>query len=299
MRIAVTGSSGLIGSALVRSLRADGHEVVRIVRSAGDPGDPIVRWDLDARTIDAAGLEVLDGVVHLAGEGIGDKRWTDERKRQVLGSRTVGTSLLAEALAGLSAPPPVLLSGSAIGFYGDRGDEVLTEASEPGSGFLSEICTAWEAATRPAADAGIRTALLRTGIVLAREGGVLGKLLPLFRLALGGRLGKGTQWMSWISIDDEVGAIRFLLEHDVSGPVNLTAPEPVTNAEFTKVFGAVLGRPAVLPVPAFGPKLLLGGELAQELLFASQRVAPTVLEANGYDFRHRGLEAALRAATQK
>jgi uncharacterized protein (TIGR01777 family) len=295
MRVAVTGSTGMIGSALVRSLRADGHEVVRVTRGPG-PGDgPAVRWDIEAGTIDAAGLEGLDGVVHLAGEGIGEKRWTDEQKRRIRESRTKGTALLARTLAGLDARPAVLCSGSAMGIYGERGDEVLTEASAPGHGFLADLCQDWEAAAAPAADAGIRTAFLRTGLVLDAGGGALAKMLPLFRFGLGGRMGNGRQWWSWISIDDEVGAIRFLLDHDVAGPVNLAGPEPVTNAAFTKVLAEVVHRPAVLPVPAFGPKLLLGGELAEELLFTSIRMEPAALEAAGYEFRHRDLASALRA----
>ena len=293
MQIAITGSHGLIGTALIESLTADGHTVRRVVR--GEAGDDDIAWDLDAGTIEATKLEGLDAVVHLAGKGIGDGRWTDEHKREVLESRTRGTSVLAEALAGLSTPPPVLLSGSAMGYYGDRGDEVLTEESSAGDIFLSQVCVEWEAATAPAEAAGIRVAHLRTGLVMAPKGGSLAPMLRLFRLGLGGRLGKGTQWWSWISIADEVGAIRFLLDKDVSGPVNLTAPTPVTNAEFTKTLGRVLGRPTFLTVPAFGPKLLLGREMADQLLFASQRVQPTVLEREGYPFQHRTLEPALRS----
>lgn len=295
MRVAVTGSSGLIGTALVASLRSDGHEVVRVVRSAAAGDGPNVRWDPEAGTIDAAGLEGVDAAVHLAGEGIADKRWTPEQKRRVLESRTRGTTLLASTLVGLSRRPDVLVSGSAIGFYGDRGDEVLTEQSGPGEGFLTEVCEAWEAAAGPAVDAGIRTAFARTGLVLDAKGGAMGKLLPLFKFGLGGRLGRGRQWWSWISIDDEVGAIRFLLEHDIAGPVNLTGPAPVTNAEFTKALGEVVHRPTVVPVPRFGPKLLLGGELAEQLLFSSQRVEPAVLTAAGYEFQHPDIASALRA----
>ncbi|MCC5954006.1 MAG: TIGR01777 family oxidoreductase [Acidimicrobiia bacterium] len=297
MDIAVTGSSGLIGTALARSLRADGHRVVPIVRSDRD-GD-VLRWDPSVGRIDAAGFEGLDAVVHLAGEGIADKRWTAERKRSILESRTKGTSLLADTLATLDRPPKVFLSGSAIGYYGDRGDEVLTESSTPGDIYLSEVCTAWEAAAQPAVDAGIRTTFLRTGIVLSTEGGALAKTLPLFKLGLGGRLGSGRQWWSWITIADEVGAIRFLLDADVAGPVNLTAPEPSTNAEFTKTLGSVLGRPTVLPVPAFGPKLVLGGELAEQLLFSSQRVHPDVLLDAGYTFEHPDLPTGLRATLDR
>jgi uncharacterized protein (TIGR01777 family) len=272
MRVAITGSSGLIGSALVQSLEADGHIAVRVVRSGGGPGT--VRWDIDRAEIEAEGLDGLDGVVHLAGEGIGEKRWTDDQKRRIRESRTAGTDLLARALASLPSKPPVLVSGSAIGFYGNRGDEPLSEASAPGSGFLAEVSTAWEAATGPAEEAGIPVAHIRTGIVLDREGGALQRLVGLARFGLLGKLGSGRQWMSWISLADEIGAIRYLLEHPVSGPVNLTAPSPVTNAEFTKTLGRVVKRPAVLPVPRFGPKLLLKA---------------------GYEFQHPELEPALRA----
>lgn len=298
MRVAVSGSSGLIGSALRRSLEGDSHEVVRIVRPGSSVPGPTVEWDLERRTIDAAGLAGVDAVVHLAGEPIGAKRWTAEQKAKVLDSRRVSTELLAGALADLDGGPRVLVSGSAIGFYGDRGDEVLTEASGPQPGlFLSDVCIAWEAAAAPAVDAGVRVAFARTGIVLDRSEGALAKLLPLFRLGLGGKMGKGTQWMSWISLADEVAALRFLVDTaTATGPFNLTAPAPATNAELAKTLARVLGRPAIVPVPAFGPKLLLGGELADQLLFASQRVQPAALEAAGFTFQHPALEPALRAA---
>ena len=291
MRIAITGSSGLIGSALVASLEADGHTPVRVVRADGGPGT--VRWDIEAGHIDAAGLEGLDGVVHLAGEGIAEKRWTDDQKRKILESRTKGTALLAGALASLTDKPPVLVSGSAIGFYGDRGDEQLTEASEPGTGFAAEVAQAWEEAAAPAAAAGVRVARIRTGIVLAAKGGALERLAGIARFGVLGKIGSGRQWMSWISLADEVGAIRFLLEHDVAGPVNLTAPGPVTNAVFTKTLGRVLNRPTFMPVPSFGPKLLLGSELAQSLLFDGQRVLPDALVDAGYEFQHTDLEPTL------
>ena len=299
MDIAITGASGLIGTALRASLEADGHRVVPVVRRPVGDGERAVRWDPAAGTIDRAGLEGLDAVVHLAGAGIGDKRWSDDRKREILESRSKGTALLADALAGLERKPPVLVSGSAIGYYGDRGDEVLTEQSTPGDIFLSEVCVAWEEAAAPAIEAGIRVPFARTGIVLATQGGALAKTLPLFKLGLGGKMGSGRQWWSWISLADEVAALRFLIDHDVTGPVNLTAPEPATNAHFTKVLGHVLGRPTVLPVPAFGPRLLLGAELADQLLFASQRVEPTVLEAAGFTFAHPDLDTALRAVLGK
>jgi uncharacterized protein len=291
MRIAITGSSGLIGSALADSLEADGHTAIRVVRADAGPGT--VRWDIAAGHIDTSGLAGLDGVVHLAGEGIAEKRWTDEQKQRILESRTFGTTLLVEALASLDDKPPVLVSGSAIGFYGDRGDEQLDEASAGGSGFLADVVRAWEGAAAPASAAGIRVPRIRTGIVLDAHGGVLQRLAGLARFGLLGKLGSGRQWMSWISLADEVGAIRFLLEHDVDGPVNLTSPSPVTNAVFTKAVGRVLRRPTFLPVPSFGPKLLVGSELAQSLLYDGQRVLPEVLLDAGYEFQDTDLETTL------
>ncbi len=294
MQVAVTGASGLIGTVLCTALRTAGHDVIRVARGDASAADTI-GWDPVAGTIDAGGLEGIDGVVHLAGEGIAAKRWTDEQKRVILESRTEGTSLLATTLAGLDRPPKVLVSGSAIGIYGDRGDERLSETSAPGTGFLADVCIQWEAATTRAVEAGIRVALARTGLVLSTDGGALQRMVPLFRLGLGGRLGSGRQWWSWISIDDEVGALMWLLENEVSGAVNLTAPSPATNARFTDTLGTVLGRPTWLPVPRFGPKLVLGPELADELLFTSARVEPQVLLDAGYRYRHPDLEPALRA----
>lgn len=293
MKIAIAGSSGLLGTALRGRLTADGHEVIRIVRREAGGGE--LRWDPAAGAIDAAGLEGLDAVINLAGAGIGDERWTDERKRLLVESRTQSTDLLARTLASRRSPPKVLLSGSAIGFYGDRGDEELSEGSPPGEGFLSDLCVAWEAATAPAEAAGIRTAHLRTGIVLSRDGGALAKMLLPFRLGIGGRLGTGAQWMSWISIDDHVRAMIHLLSSPVSGPVDLTAPNPVRNADFTKALGRELGRPTIVPIPRIGPRLLLGKELAQTLLYESQRVLPSALEASGFSFRHPTIDDALAA----
>jgi uncharacterized protein (TIGR01777 family) len=295
MHVAVTGSSGLLGSALRRALTAEGHRVSRLVRRPSTGPDEI-SWDPAAGVLDPAALAGVDAVVNLAGAGIGDKRWTDAYKRELLDSRVVTTTLLARTMAAMDTPPAVLLSASAIGIYGDRGDQVLTETSAPGTGFLAEICTQWEAATEPASAAGIRVAHLRTGIVLSREGGALNKMLPLFRMGLGGKMGNGRAYWSWISLEDEIGAIRFLLDNPVSGPVNLTGPEPATNAEFTRTLGAVLHRPTLLPVPSFGPKLLLGGELAEALLFTSARVVPQALADAGYTFRHPDLASALRSA---
>jgi uncharacterized protein (TIGR01777 family) len=296
MDVVVTGSSGLIGSALVSALKAAGHRPIAMVRSA-PKGDQIA-WDPAKGTIDAASLEGVDAVVHLAGAGIGDRRWTDEYKRVLVDSRVDSTRLLADRLAELDGDgPSTLLSGSAIGFYGDRGDDLLDESSPNGEGFLAEICRRWEEAADPARVAGLRVAYVRTGIVLTPRGGALTKLgwLTIFKLGGGGRFGNGRQWWSWISLTDEVRAIDHLLTSDLSGPVNLTAPNPVRNADFARTLGRVLGRPSFLTVPAIVPKLLLGGELADAVLFDSQRVHPTVLEADGFGFEHPDLAAALRA----
>ncbi len=297
MKIVISGASGLIGTPLVTRLRGKGHEVVRLVRRAPTRGE--AQWDPQASVLDPAILEGADAVIHLSGAGIGDKRWTDAYKREVLESRTLSTSLLARTIATLERKPRVFLSGSAIGIYGARDDEALTESSAHGTGFLADVCEQWEAAAAPASDAGVRTVFLRTGIVLSPQGGALKKLLAVFKIGIGGRFGSGKQWQSWISLDDELGAIEFLLDAPVSGPVNLTAPQPVTNAEFTRVLARVVKRPAVLPIPSFGPKLLLGAELADALLFTGQRVLPNVLTTNGYVFAHATLEDALRALLNK
>ena len=293
MRVAITGSSGLVGTALRDRLVGAGHVVVPVVRRA--PGAGEVQWDPERGTIDRGAFEGVDAVVNLAGVGIAEKRWTDEHKAAIRSSRIRATKLVSETIAAAADGPTVLLSGSAIGCYGSRGDEVLDERSTLGSDFLAGVTEEWEASTAAASAAGIRVAHLRTGIVLSAKGGALKKQLPLFRLCLGGRFGSGRQWQSWISIDDEVGAIMHLLTADVSGPVNLTAPEPVTNAEFAETLGSVLHRPAVIPVPAFAPKLLLGGELVDALLLEGQRVLPRVLRASDYSFAHPQLEGALRA----
>jgi uncharacterized protein (TIGR01777 family) len=283
MRIAITGSHGLIGSALLTRLEGEGHTVVRVPRGAVEP----------------ATLEGADAIVHLAGAGIGDHRWTDSYKAEILGSRVQGTTALAKTIHDLQNKPRVLLSGSAVGWYGPRGDEILDETSPSGTGFLADVCRQWEAATAPAEAAGVRTVHVRTGIVLAAKGGALRKQLPLFKLGLGGRFGSGKQWQSWISIDDEVGAIVHLLTADVEGPVNLTAPNPVTAAEFASTLGTVLRRPSFLPVPSVGPKLLLGKEAAEELLFAGQRVVPAKLTATGYSFAYPELARALAALVHR
>jgi uncharacterized protein len=297
--VAVTGSSGLIGSALDPALARAGHRMVPVVRSttARTSRPDALAWDPDAGTIDAAGLEGIGGVVHLAGENIGASRWNDAQKTRIRDSRVKGTALLAQTVAKLAKPPGVLISASGINVYGDRGDEILTEVSRPGEGFLADVCKAWEAATAPAEEAGIRVVHLRSGLVLSPAGGALDKMLTPFRLGLGGRLGSGAQWMSWISIDDEVGAIVHLLgEAAPAGPVNATAPNPVTNADFSKALARALRRPAVLPVPAPALRLLLGREMADELLLASMRVLPTRLLDSGYAFGAPNLASALQQA---
>lgn len=298
MDIAVTGSSGLIGTALLRALRSAGHRAIPVVRPGSDPGgSELLRWDPTAGSIEAAGFAGLDAVVHLAGTGIADKRWTPEQKQQIVESRVVPTTLLAGTLAGLGTPPKVLVSGSAIGWYGNRGSEVLTETSPAPSplDFLADVCRQWEAATTPAEAAGIRTVHVRTGIVLAAAGGVLSRMATPFRFGLGGRMGSGKQYMSWIALEDEVGAIIHAITHpDLVGPVNATAPTPVTNAEFTAALGHVLKRPTLLPTPVPALKLVYGSELVEHLLVEGQRVVPDRLEGSAYEFAHRDLVAALR-----
>jgi uncharacterized protein (TIGR01777 family) len=294
MRVIVTGSHGLIGSNLVRTLEGNGHEVVRLVRGSAGPGE--VQWDPSQGQLDAGALDGADAAVHLAGEGIADKRWTSDQKRRILDSRIASTTLLAGRLADSGHPPSVLVSGSAVGYYGDGGDAVLDEDAPVGSGFLAEVCRQWEAATEPAANAGIRVVHIRTGIVLTPEGGALKKQLPLFKMGVGGKLGSGRQYQSWIALEDEIDAIVHALKTDsLSGPVNLTSPHPVTNTEFTKTLGSVLGRPTVVAAPKFGLSAVLGHELVSEMLLAGQRVMPARLIASGYTFRYPELEPALRA----
>lgn len=292
MRILVTGASGLVGSALVPFLAAAGHQVARLVRSA--PGEDDIRWDPDAGMLDTQALEGLHGVVHLAGENIASGRWSSEKKRRIKESRVCGTRLLAGALAGLESPPRVLVSASAIGFYGDRGDEELTEGSKGGSGFLSEVCREWEAATEEAQAKGIRVVHARLGVVLSKDGGALAKMLTPFKLGAGGIVGNGRQYMSWITLDDTVAAIAHLLSTEsAAGPVNVVAPAPATNREFTRTLGRVLRRPTLFPMPGFAARLAFG-EMADALLLASTRVKPAGLMGSGYVFRHESLEAGLR-----
>ncbi|MGH9179513.1 MAG: TIGR01777 family oxidoreductase [Acidimicrobiales bacterium] len=295
MEVAVTGATGMIGSALVPALAAAGHNVRRVVRS--DPGPGEVGWDPAAGTIDTAGLEGVEGVVHLAGVGIGEKRWTEPEKQRIRDSRVQGTTLLATTLARLANPPRVLVSQSAVGYYGHRrGDEVLTEESSPGTGFLAEVVRDWEAASRPATEAGIRLVNTRSGVVITPAGGALKRQLPFFRLGVGGPLGSGRQWLSWVSIHDEVGGLLHALTTDsLSGPVNLTAPNPCTSKEFARALGRALHRPAVLPVPKLALTAVVGGELADQMALASQRAVPSRLVASGYAFRHPDIDAALHA----
>lgn len=303
MKVIVTGSTGLVGRALIRSLLADGHEVTRLVRGDAQgfraPGTAAVHWDPERGEIDAGALEGHAAAVHLAGEPVAEGRWDDEKKRRIRESRVKGTSLLAGALANLSAKPKVLVSASATGFYGDRGAEILREESASGDDFLSEVCREWEKATLQASQAGIRVVHLRIGVVLSGEGGALQKMLTPFKLGVGGKLGSGSQYMNWITLEDLIGVIRRAVEDEsLRGPVNAVAPQQVTNEEFTKALGGVLGRPTIIAVPAFAARLAFG-EVADALLMASTRVEPARLKEAGYQFRHPEIEGALRSALGK
>lgn len=294
MKVALTGSSGLVGAALTRALAAAGHRVVRFVRPKSPPAPDALRWDPATGQIDPAAAEGLDALVHLAGENIAGGRWTAARKARIRDSRVTATRLLCEALAKLSRPPRVLVCASAIGYYGNRGDQVMREESAPGSDFLAEVCRAWELAAEPVIHKGIRVVHLRFGVILSPAGGALRKMLLPFRLGLGGRLGSGRQYMSWVSIDDAIGAIQHALGADsLRGPVNVVAPRAVTNLEFTKTLGRVLSRPTLFPMPAAAARLAFG-EMAEALLLSSTRVEPARLRASGYQFRHPDLEGALR-----
>ncbi|MCX5245463.1 TIGR01777 family oxidoreductase [Streptomyces sp. NBC_00201] len=293
-RIVVAGASGLIGGALVRSLTADGHEVVRLVRRAPRAKDE-VRWDPEGGGVDAAGLAGCDAVVNLAGAGVGDRRWTDAYKTRIRCSRVLGTTALAEAVAALEKKPRVFVNGSAMGFYGETGDRAVDESAPPGTGFLPELCVEWEGAAAPAREAGVRTVFTRTGLVVAREGGAWGRLFPLFKAGLGGRMGDGRQYWSYISLHDEVAAIRHLIDTDgLSGPFNLTAPNPVTNLEITAAMGRVLHRPTLFPVPASVLRTVLG-EMAGDVL-GSARVLPKRLLESGFTFAFPDIEGAIKAA---
>ena len=293
MKIAVSGASGLIGSPLSRRLRDDGHDVIPLVRHAPRPAERAIAWDPETGRLDRAELEGSDAVVHLAGENVFG-RWTEEKMRRIRDSRVQGTKLVSEAIAKLPHPPSVLLAASAIGYYGDRGDEELTERSAPGHDFLAQVAKDWEAATAPASSAGVRVVNLRFGVVLTPGGGAMAKLLPPFRLGLGGPVGNGRQYLSWIVLDDAIDAIVHVLRTEsLRGPVNITGPHPLTNRDFAKTLGRVLGRPAVVPVPGFALRLAFGTEGA-DMLQSGQRVLPERLLASGFQFQHADLEPALR-----
>jgi uncharacterized protein len=292
VNVLVSGATGLIGSALIPELEAGGHRVSRLTRSP--EGDEDVGWDPATGEVDASRLGGHDAAVHLAGESIAEGRWTPEKKRRIMESRRQGTSLLAAALAGLPTPPKVMVSASAVGYYGDRGNEVLREDSRPGSDFLAAVCREWEAAAEPARQAGIRVVHPRFGLVLSPKGGALGRTLPIFKLGGGGRIGSGRQWWSWVALDDVVGAVlHALTTNSVEGPVNVGSPNPLTNAAYTRVLGEVLNRPTIFPLPAPVARLALG-EVADALLLASQRIEPARLRETGYEFRYPELGNALR-----
>ena len=296
MKILISGSSGLIGSAAATALKSDGHDVVHLVRPGKPPNPGDVQWDPMRATVDVAALEGVEVVIHLSGAGIADGRWTEERKQLLRSSRIDTTRVLVDSLSRLKQKPRVLIVASAIGYYGNRGDEILTESSTTGTDFLALVCRDWEAEASRAAARGIRTVMLRTGVVLSGKGGALPKMLTPFKLGVGGRLGSGQQWMSWIAIEDVVGIIRNAIANEqVSGPVNVVAPNPVRNEEFTRLLAAMLHRPAIFPAPAFMLRLAMG-EMADAVLLGSDRVKPERMLAAGYKFRFEILEPALRAA---
>jgi uncharacterized protein (TIGR01777 family) len=298
MKILIGGSHGLVGTALIKSLETNGHEVFRLVRYAPHSKTE-VEWSPDRYSIALARIEGFDAVVNLAGESIAVGRWTDEKKRRIRESRVKGTKLLGDALANLTVRPKTFICASAIGYYGNRGDEILTESSAPGDDFLADVCQKWEEATALATEKGIRVVNTRFGVILDTEGGALKKMLPPFRMGVGGKIGSGKQWMSWIALDDVVGGIQFALANDsIKGPVNFVAPVPVTNAEFTNTLGQALSRPTLFPMPGFAVKLLFG-EMGEALLLGSERVAPKRLIAEGYEFRFSQLEPALAHILEK
>ena len=296
MKILISGSSGLIGSTAATALKSDGHDVVHLVRPGKTPNPGDVQWDPMRATVDVAAIEGVEVVLHLSGAGIADGRWTEERKQLLRSSRIDTTRVLVDSLLRLKQKPRLLIVASAIGYYGNRGDEILTESSTTGTDFLALVCRDWEAEAGRAAARGIRTVMLRTGVVLSGKGGALPKMLTPFKLGVGGRLGSGQQWMSWIAIEDVVGIIRNAIANEqVSGPVNVVAPNPVRNEEFTRLLAAMLHRPAIFPAPAFVLRLAMG-EMADAVLLSSDRVKPERMLAAGYKFRFEILEPALRAA---
>lgn len=292
MKIIISGASGLIGTALEQRLTAQGHEVVRLVRRAGRPQD--ILWDVEKGVAEPSRLNNCQVIVHLAGESIAEGRWTEEKKKRIRDSRVLGTARLSRNLAQLEAPPPIFVNGSAIGFYGDRGASTITEESSAGTGFLAEVCQEWEAAAQPAIDAGLRVAHLRTGIVLSPKGGALAKMLLPFKFGVGGKIGDGTQYMSWIALEDLLSAIEHIITHDsLRGPVNGTAPNPATNAELTEKLGAALHRPTFFSVPAFAARLAFG-EMADEALLGGAKVLPARLLASGFQFKYPELASTLK-----
>jgi hypothetical protein len=297
MRVVLSGASGLIGTSLRQHLSAEGHDVVQLVRRPAAT-EAEIQWAPERREIPATALDSADVVINLSGAGIGDKRWSRDRKTELIDTRVQPTATLAEAIAAATSKP-VFLSASGIGFYGNRGDELLDETSTSGDLFLSEICRQWEDAAQPARDAGARVAHLRTGVVLTPKGGALARQLPLFKLGLGGKFGSGKQWLPWVTLDDEVRAIDFLMTAEVSGPVNICAPSAVTAGDFAKALGKALGRPAALPVPSFGPSLIFGSELVRELLLAGQHAVPDVLRTAGFTFNHAQLDVGLKELLKK
>jgi uncharacterized protein len=293
MKVAVTGSSGLIGSALCTYITQKGHEVLRIVRKKTSTAQDIF-WNTENGKLEEEKLEGVDAIVHLAGESIASSRWTEAQKAKIRSSRIDGTKQLADAISKLAKPPKVVVSGSAIGFYGDRGNEDLTEQSQPGKGFLADVCREWEQSISPIRSKGVRIVNLRTGVILSTKSGALQKMLPIFKLGGGGNIGSGRQYISWISLDDEVMAIWHIINTDsIVGPVNCVAPNPVTNQEFTQVLGKVIHRPTVIPLPEFAARIIMG-EMADELLLASQRCLPKSLLNSGYSFQYPNLEQALQ-----
>jgi len=298
MKILISGSHGLVGTALIKALETDGHEIFRLVRHYPN-SEAEIEWSPDRYSIQLARIEGFEAVVNLAGESIAEGRWTDEKKRRIRESRVKGTKLLGDALANLTKPPQTFICASAIGYYGNRGDETLTESSAPGDDFLAEVCVDWEKATALATEKGIRVVNARFGVILDAHGGALAKMLPPFRMGIGGKIGSGKQWMSWIALDDVVGGLKFALANEtLRGAVNFVAPNPVTNSEFTRTLGRALSRPTLFPIPAFGVRLLFG-EMGEALLLGGQRVEPERLKSSGYPFQYSQLESALRGVLQK